>query len=134
MTVFFDTNIIAYMFDDSQPVKQHRAFEIFSQSAPDAVISTQVQIELCSVLTRKLGKSREDAARVLRELRLDVVPTDGTLVLAAADAAARHQLSIFDALVLVAAGRGRCSELWTEDLATGSTLDGIRIVNPFLPV
>lgn len=88
-------------------------------------------IELHAVLTRRLGVSREAAARVLDTLALEVVPADEHLVRRAADTAAAHQLSIFDALVLEAAAAAGCHELWTEDLADGSILRGVRIVNPF---
>ncbi len=60
-----------------------------------------------------------------------MVPADEHLVRRAANTAAAHQLSIFDALVLEAAAAAECEELWTEDLADGSTLRGVRIVNPF---
>ncbi|MGV9857281.1 PIN domain-containing protein [Gordonia sp. NPDC003425] len=130
MTIFLDTNLIAYQFDDSLPDKQARAREAFIASATEAVISTQVLIELHSVLTRKLGRTRADAARVLDTLPLDVVAADAELVRVAARTAATHELSIFDAMIVEAAVRGGCDELWTEDLADGSTLRGVRIINP----
>ncbi|WP_436700871.1 PIN domain-containing protein [Nocardioides sp. BYT-33-1] len=131
MTVFLDTNVLAYQYDDARPEKQARAREVFLAQAADAVISTQVMIELHAVLTRKLGRSGETASRVLDALDLEVVPADAALVRRAATTAAAHQLSIFDALVLEAAVAGGCDELWTEDLADGSTLRGVRIVDPF---
>ncbi|MEP9413229.1 PIN domain-containing protein [Gordonia sp. VNQ95] len=132
MTVFLDTNLLAYQFDDGLPEKQSRAREVFVARAGDAVISTQVLIELHSVLTRKLGRSRADAARVLDALPLDVIAADAELVRLAAHTAARHELSIFDAMILEAAARAGCDELWTEDLTHGSTLRGVRVVNPLL--
>lgn len=130
MTIFLDTNLLAYQFDDSLPDKQSRARDVFAECATDAVISTQVLIELHSVLTRKLGRTRSDAARVLDALPLEVIPADAELVRFAAHTAALHGLSIFDAMILEAAVRGGCNELWTEDLTDGSTLRGVRIVNP----
>lgn len=49
----------------------------------------------------------------------------------AARTADEHALSIFDAMVLEAAVLAGCSELWTEDLSHGSSLRGVRVVNPF---
>lgn len=132
MTVFLDTNVLAYQFDDSFAEKQARARELFVEHATDAVISTQVMIELHAVLTRKLGQTRDDAARVLTALDLDIVATDAALVRRAAETAIAHDLSIFDALILEAAARAGCEELLTEDLAHGSLLRGVRIVNPFI--
>lgn len=88
-------------------------------------------IELHAVLTRKLGRSRADAAAILEALDLPVIPADGALVRRAATTAAAHELSIFDAMVLEAAADGGCQKILTEDLATGSLLRGVQIVNPF---
>ena len=131
MTTFLDTNVLAYQFDSSFPAKQQRARDILIEHAADGVVSTQVLIELHSVLTKKLGQSREDASIVLSALHLEVIATDAPLVLRAAETSARHELSIFDALILEAAAHAGCDQLFTEDLADGSTLRGISIVNPF---
>lgn len=131
MRVFFDTNLLAYQFDRDQPDKQQRARELFVANAPDAVISTQVLIELHAVLTRKLDRSRDDALTVLRALDLEVIGADQQLVLDAAETARAHALSIFDAMILEAAVRAGCDELWTEDLSRGARLRGVLIVNPF---
>ncbi|MBB2890760.1 PIN domain-containing protein [Flexivirga oryzae] len=131
MTVFFDTNLLAYQFDDAEPTRQARARQVFLESASEAVVSTQVLLELHAVLTRKLGRSRAQARQVLDALELDVVPADASLVRRAARTADEHALSIFDAMVLEAAVLAGCSELWTEDLSHGSSLRGVRVVNPF---
>ncbi|MFT3901396.1 MAG: PIN domain-containing protein [Gordonia sp. (in: high G+C Gram-positive bacteria)] len=130
MTVFLDTNVLAYLYDETAEEKRRVAAEVLENHAADAVISTQVLIELHAVLTR-IGLSREHAARVLDAIDIDVVTADEHLVRRAATTAAEHQLSIFDALILEAAVSSGCEELWTEDLAAGSTLRGVRIVNPF---
>jgi predicted nucleic acid-binding protein len=48
----------------------------------------------------------------------------------ALDLAIAHGLSIRDASVIAAAEAARCRELYTEDLAHGSTVEGIRVTNP----
>lgn len=131
MTVFFDTNLLAYAFDGGSPDKQARARQLIVEHASDAVISTQVMVELHAVLTRKLGLDRAAAGEVLDALDFPAVPTDAALVRRAASTATSHDLSIFDALILEAAVVGGCDELWTEDLATGAELRGVRVVNPF---
>ena len=130
--VFLDTNVLAYQFDNSQPSKQRRARAVFLEVAPVAVISTQVMIELHAVLTRKLGVTKENAEDVLMALDIETVRADRSLVLAAAHTATEHQISMWDALILEAAVAAGCAELLTEDLANGSTLRGVTIVNPFL--
>lgn len=132
MTVFLDTNVLAYQFDADRPDKRQRAMDIFRDIAPSAVISTQVLLELHSVLTRKLGFSKSGAREILEVLDMRVIGADVSLVLDAARTADEQQLSMWDAMILEAAVRSSCNELWTEDLSTGSTLRGVKIVNPFL--
>lgn len=132
MRVFLDTNILAYQFDGRDPHKQARARELVMAGTLDRRISTQVLLELHAVLTRKLGHDRARAEEVLRAVDFPTVRADRSLVLAAAATAAADQLSVFDALIVEAAARAGCDELWTEDLTHGQTLRGVRVVNPFL--
>jgi predicted nucleic acid-binding protein len=131
--VFLDTNILAYDLDAGTPDKQRRAREVLADPAHEFVISTQVLLELYVVLTRKLRPALPEAAaaEVIGSLcRLPVVGTDAELVQRAIALSARHQLSVWDAMVVTAAREAGCEELWTEDLATGAELRGVRIVNP----
>ncbi|HYN29735.1 MAG TPA: PIN domain-containing protein [Dermatophilaceae bacterium] len=130
--VFVDTNVLAYVFDEDSPDKQSRARAALA-SAEDPVVSTQVMLELFTVLTRKFARplSATAACDVLDRLSdLPVVSADAALVRKAARTATRHQLSVWDAMILEAAVEAGCSEVWTEDLATGSVLGGVRVVDP----
>lgn len=131
MKIFLDTNVLAYQFDRSFPLKQERARQVLLQNFDNAVISTQVMLELHAVLNKKLGIAKNAVMHVLEGLEIEVVATDRALLLAAANTSAEHDLSIFDALILEAAVRANCEELWSEDLAHGSTLRGVTIFNPF---
>lgn len=130
MRVFIDTNILAYLFNDADPHRRMRAREVLATSHIDRCISTQVLVELHSVLTRRLHCSKEQAEQVVSELDYPTVATDQLLVRRAAATATSHQLSIFDALILEAAALASCDELWSEDFTDGATLRGVRIVNP----
>jgi predicted nucleic acid-binding protein len=131
--VFLDTNILAYDLDGGSPTKQQRVREALARSDHEFVVSTQVLLELYVVVTRKLRPAipASAAAEVISSLcRLPVVGTDAELVQRAIALSVRHQLSVWDALIVTAAREAGCEELWTEDLATGSQLRGVRIVNP----
>lgn len=128
--VFVDTNILAYLFDNADPHRQQRARNALAAPDIDRRISTQVLIELHSVLTRRLNRTKAEAEQVLGELDYPTITTDHLLVSRAAGTATRHQLSIFDALILEAAAHASCDELWSEDFAEGTTVRGVRIVNP----
>jgi predicted nucleic acid-binding protein len=132
-SVFVDTNVFAYQFDVSEPIKRERAIAALD-SDRDFVISTQVMLELHSVLTRKLRPpvSPAKARSVLDRLaKLPVVTADARLVCRAAATSERHRLSIWDAMIVEAAAEAGCAELWSEDLASRSVLNGVRVVNPF---
>jgi len=131
-SVFVDTNVIAYRFDASEPVKRERAAAVLD-SDRDFVISTQVMLELHSVLTRKLRPPLPptEARRILNDLAaLPVVAADAQLVCRAAATSHEHQLSIWDAMIIEAAAEAGCAELWSEDLAGRGSLKGVRIVDP----
>ncbi|WP_017934133.1 PIN domain-containing protein [Nocardioides sp. Iso805N] len=131
MTVFLDTNVIAYRFDDRDPAKRDRALALIDGSSSRPWISTQVLIELHNVLVRHLRYTREEAREIVESNGYHVQPADLGLVYDAVATASRHQMRVYDAMILEAAVRAGCDELWTEDLSTGATLRGIRIINPF---
>ncbi|WP_089774676.1 PIN domain-containing protein [Ruania alba] len=97
MSVFLDTNILAYLFDDDEVGKQATARELLLDLSVPAYVSMQVLIELHAVLTRKLRVSRLDAARVIESMNYPVVSMDEVQVARAAHTATEHSLSIFDA-------------------------------------
>jgi predicted nucleic acid-binding protein len=131
MTVFVDTNVVAYQFDDRDLAKRDQARLLLSNATSRPWVSTQVLIELHNVLVRHLSYSREDAQEIIESNGYHVQPADAALVYDAVATATRHQLRIYDAMILEAAVRAGCDELWTEDFDTGATLRGVRIVNPF---
>ncbi len=133
MADFFDTNVLVYAFDASEPEKRERALALLA-AHPDACISTQVLLEWYSVVTRKFASPMpaDAAGEALAALAtLDVLPTDAELVVRAAGTSASHQLSIWDALVVESAALGGCPTLWSEDLNDGATIRGVTVRNPF---
>jgi predicted nucleic acid-binding protein len=63
----------------------------------------------------------------------EVLATDSALVLDAHVLARHEQLSWFDALIVEAAIRGGCEQLFSEDLSHGRKFGELTICNPFLP-
>ena len=136
MKVFFDTNVLVYLFDSGSPRKQARAQELLGShtDAGELLLSTQVLQEFYVAATRKLATplDEETAYATVRELAtLPVVQIDAGMVLAAIQRSRRNKLSLWDALVVQAAIEGGASTLYTEDLQDGAVLDGLRIVDPF---
>jgi predicted nucleic acid-binding protein len=133
--VFVDTNVLAYRMDAGEPGKRATARSRMEE-AHTFVVSTQVLLELYSVLTRTFepALTAAQARSVLAEVStLPVVPADADLVMRATLTAQGHQLSIWDAMIIEAAAEAGCDELWSEDLSSGAELRGVRVVNPFRP-
>ena len=135
MRVFIDTNLWVYRLDRRDPDKALRVQTWLAEIVHDndVVISTQVLIELRSVVTRKLKPPLPDdqIIAMLEALSaFDVVTTDANLVLDAHVLAQRHHLQWFDALIAEAALRSRCAVLFSEDFSHGSSLEGLQVINP----
>ncbi len=133
---FLDSNVLVYSVDESpaEKVKHTLAAGLLSAPAEDLVVSAQVLQEFYVVTTRKLKSplSEERAAKAVRALaKLDVVGVDVPLVLAAVDTSRTAKISLWDALIIEAAGRAGCSRVLSEDLNTGQVIRGVRIENPF---
>ncbi len=135
MTSFFDTNVLVYCTDTTAPDKQRRARRLVAQSttAGDAVLSTQVLIEVFNTLTRK-QKMPVAAAQALTfaYTAWPVIASNLALVCAAMDRSRQDQLSIWDAMVVEAALLAGAETLYTEDLNPGQRFGALRVVNPFL--
>ena len=134
MSVFFDTNILVYCTDTTAPEKQAIARALISQAGAsgDAMVSTQVLIELFNVLTRKqLMPSAHAKVLVTAYTGWAVVPSDVSLVTAAIEKSIQHQLSIWDSMVIEAALRGGAQTLLTEDMSNGQRFGSLTVVNPF---
>jgi predicted nucleic acid-binding protein len=134
---FFDTNVLLYMYDDSEPQKKARAIDLFGQAIEDnrAVLSTQVLQEFYVNATRKLARplsSERAAARVKDFARLPLVRVDEAMILAAIERHRSGSFTFWDALILEAALRCGADHLLTEDLQHGQKIEGLRVENPFL--
>ncbi len=55
MSIFFDTNVLVYALDASDPARQEIAIERIARAVKDdtVVLSTQMLQEFCNITTRK---------------------------------------------------------------------------------
>ena len=137
MRVFFDTNVLAYLFDDDAPEKQALARTVLQREVEDgrAVLSTQVLQEFFVATTRKLADplSSEDGERAVRDLaELPVIQVTTRLVLDAVRRTRKTGFSFWDALIIETALVGGADRLLTEDLQHGQRIDGLLVENPFI--
>lgn len=136
MRVFIDTNLWAYRLDRREPEKSAFVRDWLRPIAEEheIVVSTQVLIELRSVLTRKLkpALSWQDTRAALEALAgFEVVPANANLVLDSHELARAQKLSWFDALIVEAATRAGCERLYSEDLDHGRRYGDMTVSNPF---
>lgn len=98
------------------------------------MLSTQVLQEFYVNVTRKIPSPllRATARQIVRNyLVWQVEVLTPGMILRASEIEERHQLSFWDALVVVAALEGGATRLLSEDLNPGRTLEGIAVENPF---
>jgi len=133
--VFIDTNLFIYALDRRVPAKRKAAAKALRaiEAEGNGVVSTQVFQEAYVAGTTKLGIAPQDMKQAIASLRtLEVVQVDVDLIQAAIDCSILQRLSFWNSLIIVAAEKARCTELWTEDLNHGQRIQGIRIHNPFM--
>ena len=135
MSFFFDTNVLVYVFDRAESIKQARAQDLVTahMTARDMVLSTQVLQELYVTLTRKKQLGAADALEVVTTFAQErIVPASADLVLRGLALSQQRQLSAWDALIVQAALQAGCTTLYSEDFQNGARFDELVVLNPFL--
>jgi predicted nucleic acid-binding protein len=134
MNVAVDSNVLAYAEGVNGAQNRDAAVSLLQALPPEStLLPVQALGELFTVLVRKAGKSRADAAAAVLSWG-DVFPlieTSNEVLLAATDLAGAHQLSLWDAVMLSAAADAKCRLLLSEDLQEGFTWRGVTVTNPF---
>ena len=126
---FFDTNILIY-FASAHVAKADRSATLLRAGG---IVSVQVLNEFASVARRKYGLPWTSVRVVIAAIRstCKVVPlTVETHELGLA-LAERHNLNVFDGLIVAAAKLARCTTLYSEDMHDGLVIDGLTIRNPY---
>ncbi len=133
---FFDTNVLLYVYSNTDPRKQARALALYDEHAPKGrmLLSTQVVQEFFVSALRKLRLPRQQVREITYTL-LDspLVIIEPFHIRTAMDTSERYQISFWDALILAAAESGGADVLFTEDLNHGQRYGRVLAQNPFLP-
>ena len=131
---FFDTNVIIYGDDKSEPAKRQRALALLAEHrrAGTGVVSLQVLQEYFVTVTRKMHIEPSVARRKVELLaEFEVAVPQLADVLAAIDLHRLHGLAFWDALILRMAQQAGCKILFSEDFQDTRQVDGLQVVNPF---
>ena len=132
---FFDTNVLVYTQDDSDPRKREIAIDLITHALEvnhDGCISTQVLQEFCNTMYKKTKRTRQEIDTLLDYFR-DLLEIDVTidLVRHAIDVKEEYGIQFYDALIVSAAEKIGCTEIISEDLNPAQTYRGMAVVNPF---
>ena len=132
---FIDTNVLIYLFDETEGDKRELAERLVFRSLENGTgcISYQVVQETMNVVTRKLDAPPESAQRLLDDILIPLWRTNPTpsLYRLGLGVHAGYGFSFYDSLIVAAAIEAGCERLYTEDLQHGQQVQGVTIQNPF---
>jgi predicted nucleic acid-binding protein len=137
--VLINTNVLVYAYDQSELLKEKQALKVLGELAElgRGTVTTQVLGEFFTVVTRKIPSplsAGEATAQIRNHFHLwTVIEMTGALVLDAAIGVRDHKMSFWDAQIRAGARANRIPVVLSEDFGDGRVLDGVRLVNPFLP-
>jgi predicted nucleic acid-binding protein len=135
--VFVDSNILIYAHDADAGIKRDRAVEKLRQlwDSGGGRMSVQVLQEFYVNVTKKLATplAHSTAREVVSSYGAWVLePTTPVTVTRAIDIAALAQIQFWDALIVASAEQADATHLYSEDLNSGQTIAGVKIVNPLV--
>lgn len=135
--LFFDTNVLAYAMDPSDPIKQKegRAILMKALSKERLVVSPQILNECFGVLVHKRKIATSSAVDFYLSAYHDscTAPLDLQTHRAAIVIEVRHRLSWWDCVAIASALQARCDFFVSEDMNDGQTIESLTVVNPFAP-
>ncbi|MGH3444533.1 MAG: PIN domain-containing protein [Nocardioidaceae bacterium] len=133
---FVDTNVVLYAYDGSAGQRHRQAARLLGElgASRRGAFSVQVLQEFYVNATRKIAKPLDHRAATERLRALSRWPVHRPAakdVLDAAELAAAHQLSFWDAMILTSARALGCTTVWSEDLNNGQRFGDVTVRNPF---
>lgn len=136
MRIALDTNVLLYAEGIDDDVRRDTARNTLLQlAAHEVFVPVQVLGEMFRVLTRKMGwgvAQAQSAVQDLCELHTVLETSQATLA-GAMDLHNKHQLGLWDAIILNAAAQAGCDLLLSEDMHDGFVWRGVTVANPFKP-
>jgi len=135
--VLVDTNVLVYAHDRGEPKKQAQAIKVLNylQVTGQGRLSVQCLSEFFSITTRgKQPKLALDAAAQQVERLAHSFPVHNLTPLTVIEATRGvrdHSMAYYDAQIWASARLNQIQVVFSEDFSSGSTLEGVRFVNPF---
>ena len=134
ITILVDTNLLVYAYDPRDEAKNERAQQVLQRlrRSRRGVISVQSLAEFMRA-SQKLAMSPDKALRIVQAFALSwpILNLTPALVLEAGRGVSQYTLAYYDAQIWAAARLNQIGVIFSEDFNPGSTLEGVRFVNPF---
>ncbi|KAF0208212.1 MAG: PIN domain-containing protein [Actinomycetota bacterium] len=135
--VLVDTNVLVYSFDVSEMRKRERATATIAALVDSnrGAVSAQVLAEFFVTARRRfstvldLGTAADQVRRYAGMFA--VYDTSYAVVEEALRGVVRYGFSYYDAQIWACARLNRIPMILSEDFSDGSTIEGVRFVNPF---
>ncbi len=132
--VFVDTNVLVYLYSNSEKQKQKIAKRLIFESDVDIFISTQVLGEFTNVLYKKYDYSISTIKKAITDFKnnFSVHSIKTETVDRALDMMQTYKYSYWDSLIIASAIENNCSILYSEDFQHNQILEKrLKILNPF---
>lgn len=134
--ITLDTNILIYAADRKDQHRHNASLKILEKATQlDCILTLQALSEFYHVVTRKNFVNAKAALATIDEWQtiFPVVAAKFSTLNKAVTLTIKHQLSFWDAMLLVTAQEAGTTILLSEDFNHHQMIDNIRIVNPFKP-
>jgi len=120
---FLDTNVLVYLYSDSEKDKQQKAFKEINKYI--RFVSTQVLTEFCNICLKKLQLSRFDVDNALTEIlnTCNLIIVDDSDIRKSISIYEKYKYSYYDSLVIESAIEADCDFLLTEDMYDGQIIE-----------
>lgn len=133
--ILVDTNVLVYAYDPRDPAKNIHAQALLKALYDHKVgyLSVQSLAEFMNT-TRKLAIPPKSALNYTQAFVISwpIFALTPQIVLEAARGVRDHLLPYYDAQIWATARLNQIPVIFSEDFNSGSTLEGVRFVNPFV--
>ena len=134
MRVALDSNILIYAELEPESPKGARCADLILRAARNGVIPAQVLGEYLRFVQRRVPAAFEQAVRQASIYRAAFLapPTTDAVIEKASQLARTHRLQVWDCVICAASVAAGAKVLMTEDMQDGWTIEGLRLINPFV--
>lgn len=129
-----DSNILLYAALEPASPKGLVSANLIRLATPNGVLAVQALLEFVAVVRRRAPLLTSKAAQQAEAWSavFETAPTTSLVMGDALKLVTMHQFPVWDAVIFTASRAAGASVLFSEDLQEGLSLDGLRVVNPFV--